>query len=333
MNKKRKISWRKILQAFVTLVVTSGCIAAILSASYKQDTKNLNNISLYVKNESKYQLLDKDALWNDVVEKKGIKEHRSKIARIDIHSMETAALKNPWVSDAQVYVDNNRDLHINVTQRIPVARVFFENGESSYLDASLNLLPLSEQFTYYTTIVMNVPSGNDSIDRKLYAQIVKLVRFIERDSFYSAQIAQVIVTDDKKFELVPVLGTQRIFFGDTTLMKEKFRNLFAFYKNVLNRIGWDKYEVLDLSFNGQIVASPALPWKPPSKNAISNMDWLKSIMDETPKVSNAMTSVKPTKQEPVKAQDSKPRKATTAQKVETKKAQTGKYIYQGNIGQ
>jgi cell division protein FtsQ len=117
----------------------------------------------------------------------------------------------------------------------------------------------------------------------LRAQIVKLVKFVEQDTFWSSQVAQISVTPDLQFELTPVLGTQKIVFGDTTNMKEKFTNLFAFYKKVLNRVGWNRYDVIDLRFKNQIVASPSIPWKPPTKNAISNMDWLKSIMDEAPK--------------------------------------------------
>ncbi|MBS1689581.1 MAG: hypothetical protein JSS96_12715, partial [Bacteroidetes bacterium] len=72
---------------------------------------------------------------------------------------------------------------------------------------------------------------------------------------------------------------QRILLGDTARLAEKFDNLFLFYKNILNRVGWDKYETLDLRFKDQVVASPALPWKAPVDKAMSNMNWVKSIID------------------------------------------------------
>jgi len=353
MTTKRKISVRKVLRALVTLVVTTGCIVAVLGASQIQQTKSLRHVTMHVRNDA-YQFLDKQALWNEAVANKGITEGKTRLSKLDIKKVERAVLSNQWVSEAQVYVDNNRDMQIYVTQRVPVARIFFESGQSFYLDGSLRLLPLSELFTYYTTIVTNVPVlKNDSLNRNLRAEIVKLVRFVERDTFWSAQIAQISVTPDLKFELTPVLGTHRILFGDTANMQRKFENLFAFYKKVLNRIGWDRYDILDLRYQDQVVASPSIPWKPPTKNAISNMDWVKSIMGDAPKDSTKPFVVQNIGQKPpvtspgviqkplVTAQSSPAKKPgvkveqnkqdqTNKEKKESGKPQNAKYIYQGN---
>jgi cell division protein FtsQ len=362
MAKKRKISIIKVLRAFVTMIVTTGCLVAVLGASRMQHAKKLNNIELQIRNDQ-YRFLDKKSLWDSIITKRGIREGQTMVTKLNVKGIEKTAYKNEWVEDAQVYVDNKRNLHIFVTQRVPVARIFYENGQSFYLDKSLKLLPLSEFFTYYTTVVTNVPLlTNDSIDKSLRAQIVKLVKFVEQDTFWSSQVAQISVTPDLQFELTPVLGTQRIVFGDTTNMKEKFTNLFAFYKKVLNRVGWNRYDVLDLRFKDQIVASPSIPWKPPTKNAISNMDWLKSIMDEEPKEDKVTAEVitaapvaktikvaepaaekKPEQKPVVKKQEHKTTKKKKEQKVITtqkekevkktsteKPQKTGKYIYQGN---
>ena len=40
-------------------------------------------------------------------------------------------------------------------------------------------------------------------------------------------MAEVIVDSDGTFEFTPVLGDQRILFGDLSGMKEKFNNLFV----------------------------------------------------------------------------------------------------------
>ena len=273
-----------------------------------------------------------------------MKKNGARLDSLDIKSVEQAVYRNPWVADAQVYVDNQRAMHINLVQRVPVARVFLESGESYYLDASLKLLPLSELFTYYTVIVTNVPvTKDDSVNKRLYASLVRLVRHIEGDSFWNAQIAQIIVTPEREFELVPVLGKHKILFGDTSRMEQKFRHLFAFYKNVLNRIGWEKYELVDLRYRNQLVASPALPWKPASKNGISNMDWLKSIMGEAPVETSVAagapaavpelkaTTVKPQAAAQVKAEKDNKQDAVPGRTVNTEgnEPAKAKYIFQG----
>ena len=292
MAKKRKISLLKVLRALVTLVVTSCVIVGVLSASKKQGKEKIKNILLHIRNEKAHFFIDKLAMWHQLIEMRGIEVNKTAIQQINVGQIEKEALQNPWVENPQVYIDNNNVLHIFVSQRRPVARVFFDNGQSFYLDPSLKLLPLSNMFTYYTTIVTNVPVyNNDSLDNDMRGRILKLVKFIDRDTFWNAQIAQVIVTNKGDFELIPVLGTQIIVFGDTTRMVEKFENLFAFYKKVFNRIGWDKYTLLDLRYKNQVVATPAIPFKPSSKNALSNMDWVKSIMDAQPKIDTVSTTL------------------------------------------
>ncbi len=284
MTKKRKISIRKLLQAFFTFVLTGTCIAAILSASKIQKSEKLKAVFLHVKNEDQYQFLDKITLLNTLKEKNDLMVNETKLGFIDLKAVEQDVYENPWVAEAQVHIDNQRNMHIYTTQHTPAARVFFEDGQSFYLNNSLKLLPTSDKFTYYTTIVTNVPWYNDdSLNLVARAKVVALVKMIEKDSFWSAQVEQISMTPDMNFEIYPVLGTHKILFGDTTEAARKLENLFGFYKNILNKIGWDKYQVLDARFSDQIVASPALQFKIPPKGFISNMDWVKTLMGAEPK--------------------------------------------------
>jgi cell division protein FtsQ len=196
---------------------------------------------------------------------------------LNIGKMDAAIAKNPWVANAQVYIDNNRLLHVNVVQRVPVARIFEENGRSYYIDGTMSIMPVSDQYTYYTTIVTGVPRlSNDSTGKSLMSQVAYVVKRIEQDTFWSAQVSQIIMSADRTFEIVPVLGSQRILLGDTTRFNEKLDNLFAFYKKIMNRIGWDRYQTIDLRYKDQIVASPALQWKVP-KETLDGMQWVETI--------------------------------------------------------
>jgi len=120
---------------------------------------------------------------------------------------------------------------------------------------------------------------------------LSLVRIIQADTFWNSQISEVIVDSMGMFELTPVLGDQRIILGDIDGAKNKLNNLFLFYKNVLNRIGWDKYETLDLRFHDQVVASPSLPYKGPTDKAVVTMNWINSIV-QTEAENDSKDSVK-----------------------------------------
>lgn len=299
MERRPKITFRKVLRLLLTLIVSVGSVVAILSASKKQDSDHIKNVYFKITNEEQYQFLDKKTIEHKLISENNIKANTTPLHSINATALEAMALKDSWVGKAQVYLDNQHNLHISLTQRIPVARVFFENGESKYLDTSLRLLPIASQFSYYTTVVTNLPQyNNDSSNKHIRASVVALVRYVDTHPFWRGQIEHIAVTPDGNFEMYPLLGSHKIIFGDTTLMVSKFERLFGFYKKVLNKIGWNKYTLVDVRYKNQIVASPSLPWKKPPTNAMSNMSWLQSIMEDAPK-SETLELPDTLKQQPV----------------------------------
>lgn len=310
MSVKRKISARRIIQALLTLVLAVVTVTAVLSATKLQKNRTLGDVDIRIKNKQ-YGFVTEQEIEQTLLRDGEIKPGKTKLSKLNIRQMEQVVVANPWVEDAQVYVDNKQNLHALVVQRVPVARIFEQGGNSYYIDRQMEVLPLSDKYNYYTTVVTNVPElKNDSLSNALKAQIMALVQYIRRDTFWSQQVSQLIVRDDMQFEIVPVLGEHQIILGDTTDMQLKFENLFAFYTKVLNEVGWDKYKVLDLSYKGQLVASPALNWKLPVDKVINRINWVSSITGETPgPVAVANTAPVATKPAEVKVETPAP--ATT----------------------
>lgn len=280
MSVKRKISVRKIIQALLTIVLAGVCITAVSSATKLHKTRKLSEVEIQIKND-KYGFVTEHDIMQTLIEEEGIREHESIVSALDVQKMEDGLINNPWVGGAEVFVDNNSKLHALVTQRVPVVRIFEKGGASYYLDEQSDSLALSTKYNYYAPVVTNVPRlTNDSASDVLKERILKLTNFISNDKFWSAQVSQVIVMDDRRFEIVPVLGEHRIIIGDTNDLQKKFDNLLSFYKKVLNNIGWDRYELLDLSYKGQLVASPAVNWNLPVDKTIKRINWVESILGE-----------------------------------------------------
>lgn len=279
----RRLSIRKILQTLVTLVAVTGCALAMISADRQQRRRTVREVQLTVNSPAGVRFISEDAVTNMLFRSRHINPNKLSVAQLDERSMEAILQTNPWIGEAQVYTDAERVMHISVTQRVPVVRLFEDDGASYYLDAHLKSMPLSTQYTHYTPVVTGVPVlRNDSLGTVIRGTIVGLIQAIARQPFWNAQVSQVAMRLDGGFELVPILGKQRIIIGDTGRLEEKLAALFAFYKQVHDKVGWDKYRTLDLRYKDQVVASPALPWKIPRDNALSTMSWLKAIMDAAP---------------------------------------------------
>ncbi len=317
---KRKISIRKVLQMLLTLVVTSCCITAIISASKIESGKVLKSVAIHYNNCKKYHSVEEQEILDLAITNRNIDIQHTPASRLDIHAMEKTIMANPWIANAQVFIDNERILHMYVTQRIPVVRVFQQNGSSYYMDTTMSIIPLSSNYIYYSTVVANVPAvTTDSVSWALRRDIISLVRTIQADSFWSAQISHVIIDSPGMYELVPVLGDHKILFGDAMNAREKFNNLFAFYKNVLNRIGWDKYQVLDVRFAGQVVASPSLPYSGPVDKAVNTINWVNSIIETESKSDSVKGDKKPVQVPQVKTNAAKlPVKVAVKQSVPVK---------------
>lgn len=281
---RRRISIRKIIQTLVTLVAVSGCAVALISAGRRQASQPVQGLRMTIESPAGVAFLSQDAVRDMLFSRRHIKPTALHLARLDEGSMEAILDANPWVENADVYTDAQRVLHVRVRQRVPYVRIFEADGNSYYIDAALKTMPLSSHYVHYAPVVTGVPTlKSDSAVRALRGTIVALTSFIARDSFWNAQVSQIDMRADGEFEIVPVLGHQRIVLGDTSRLREKLDNLLAFYRQVQNRVGWNRYTLLDLRFKDQVVASPKLSWKVPVDRALSNINWLQAILDNAPR--------------------------------------------------
>ena len=266
-------------------------VAMIGAASIEDDKTIDDRVEVRILGSKRYHALEEQQILNQAIVDRKVDLKRTPIGEMDLNGMEEALKKDPWILDAQCHIENKwivnaagqkenqYYLHIDIEQRIPVARMFTKDNSSYYIDKGYHPMPLPKQFNFYTPVVTNVPYlGKDSLGDVIRQEILYVVNTLQKDSFWSAQSAQIMLNDQYKFELMPVAGNQRIILGDTSRLKDKLENVYLFYVHVLNKIGWDKYEVLDARFANQVVATPSLPYKGPVDKSAHDFDWVNSIV-------------------------------------------------------
>lgn len=252
---------KKSLQIGLGLLALVALIGLVTVAQWHQSGQPIANLHVTIANQQELSNLQtKDYLqWLFDKKQGGLVGHLLK--EIDLAKIEEQAELHPWVKSAEVYVDNQNVLTVEIEERKPIARIFNQNGISYFLDEDLKMMPVLKGRTNFNVPVFtNVKNfNNDSLERVTNSQIAYLAKVIEKDSFWNAQITQVDVLPKNQFQLIPLLGEdQRIIFGDTSRAEEKLEDLMAFYEQVIPKIGWDTYKTLDLRFKDQIVAKPSL---------------------------------------------------------------------------
>ncbi|HKG68226.1 MAG TPA: hypothetical protein VKA92_05120 [Segetibacter sp.] len=179
------------------------------------------------------------------------------VETIDLKALEETLEKDKWIANAELFIDNKQVLQVIVEEKKPVARIFTRTGSSFYIDSACRKLPLSEKLSARIPMFTSFPSDMVKLSRPdsaLLASVKELAMFIQADDFWKAQVAQIDITPDG-FEMIPTVGNHIVKLGKYGDWQRRFDRLFSFYKQVWTKVGFEKYQKLDVQFDGQVVAT------------------------------------------------------------------------------
>lgn len=259
MTGKTNISKRKVVRFAIAALLVLVCVVLLVTAALHPSVRKIKDIQ--VKSEDGKQVL----LKQDIIDNaRKIIGAVSTDDDVDLEYIETELEKDPWIANAEVYLDNKQVLQLLITERVPVARIFANNDKSYYLDAEGYLLPIDNVLQVNVPVFSQVPYlGSDQTSVQLAQSIASLGKMILEDSFWNAQITQIQVLPNGQFEMITLVGNHKIIFGGIERAQEKLDNLKLFYDKGLRKLGWDRYQVVDLRYTGQVVASPAIGYVAP----------------------------------------------------------------------
>jgi cell division protein FtsQ len=238
------------------------CVVLLIAAAKAKDSKACKAVNIKIEGATQHVFI-KNADVVAVLNQNNIHAGEA-LEFIDLRKTEAQLERNAWIKDAELFFDNLQTLHINVIEREPLARVFTVSGNSFYIDSSGLRLPVNENATarliVFTSFPSDLPAGGHSKeilskpDSLVLNDIKKLAQYIGTDSFLNEQTAQVNITQQRTYEITPVIGSQVIRIGNADSLDEKFTKLLAFYKQVFSKVGFEKYSVIDVQYEGQVVA-------------------------------------------------------------------------------
>lgn len=255
MNAKSTI--KKVLFATVWLCIGGGMLTLLLAAISKKNKGQCKDYSITIKGVQNNFFIEKKDVEELLVKATKGNIKGQQIASFNLHELEQMLEHNTWIDEAELYFDNQDLLHITVTEKEPVARVFTTAGNSFYIDSLGRKMPLSDKLSARVPVFTGFPdkkvlSAKDSV---LLTDVKITANYIINDPFWMAQVAQVDITPEKTFEMFPVVGNHLVKLGNGENIAQKFNRLMAFYKQVLSKTGFDKYKIIDVQYKGQVIAS------------------------------------------------------------------------------
>ena len=92
-----------------------------------------------------------------------------------------------------------------------------------------------------------------------FANLINFVTKVSDDSFWSAEVVQFIAdttsTGEISIQLVPRSGDFVVEFGTLADSDEKLHKLEQFYDDGLSQIGWNRYKIVDVRYNKQVICT------------------------------------------------------------------------------
>lgn len=234
-------------------------VAAIIAFTEgRQEGVVVGDVRVKVDNIHENHFLDEQDILSlmefDKVAMKG-----ARFSDVNMREVERKIMREPFVQDAQLYSDLKGNIVVRASLRRPVARIVRNDGPDGYIAEDGTIMPVSEKFTarvllisggYVPTVLKQRTLGETETGQ----QLMEVIRTIRADEFWSAQITQLVIDSKARITMLPQVGNEKIEFGMPERIEQKFSKLMVFYKEILPRMGWNRYSRVNLEYAGQIVA-------------------------------------------------------------------------------
>ncbi len=201
-----------------------------------------------------------------IIERSGINTQGYPAEGIRTRDLEFGIERDPYVRNAEVYMNVEGNLFIDVDQRRPLIRVMPNGKKGFYIDHEQRILPVSPDYSPMVLLLtghVSIPEtqdekGNRMADAGADKEVQKLIDFaklVTEHPFWSRQIMQLYRSPGGNYELIPRVGAHQIAFGTLDDYETKLMNLKLLYDQGLKKYGWNSYDKINLKYSNQIICT------------------------------------------------------------------------------
>lgn len=251
-NLKREI---KIGAAILVVLLT------IAFTERRQGNVAIKDISIRMENINDNHFLEESDIQTLMqLSKENLKG--ASVEKVNLKSIEKKIMNDPFIQDADLYSDLKGNVVARVELRRPIARIVRNDGPDGYIAEDGTLMPTSDKFTPRVVLISGGYARKllllDNVNKVEGGKdLITLINKIREDEFWSAQIAQLDIDSKMNVVIYPQVGDERIEFGkpgNADEQEAKLKKLMIYYKEILPRVGWNRYNRVNLQYEGQIVA-------------------------------------------------------------------------------
>ncbi|MDR1097234.1 MAG: cell division protein FtsQ [Tannerella sp.] len=240
---------KKILYIiFATLLAAYILVVAFFLTDRREDNRPCKSVEVVIADSlEKHFLKEKDVVAG--LKRANLYPLNKNSREINTNAIENALLKNDIVEKAEVFRTVSGKIKIVISQKMPILRVFSAGG-SYYVDKTGRTMSAALGQAIY------VPVASGNIEKSFATgDLYRFALFLQKDDFWDDQIEQIYIRSEQDIELVPRVGNHRIIVGSLDNYENKLKRLRLFYEQVIPKMGWEKYSVINLKYRNQIVCT------------------------------------------------------------------------------
>ncbi|WP_288376021.1 cell division protein FtsQ [Chryseobacterium culicis] len=232
----------RILKIAVTVII----LGLLLSFSLKRFSRQQitdNKISVKMSEKTPVYFVDEKDI-REIVKKEN---PSGNVGDLNIPSLEKKINALPAVDSANVYLNLNGKLNLDIRQRVPVFRLN-KDGKDFYVDEKGIEFPISRTYSHPCMLV----TGNVKPDE--YEKLAELVEKIDKDDFSKKYFIGISKNKDS-YSLLTSEGNYRVEIGDLDNIDFKVKGFKTFVEKYLVFQDPQKYSMVSVKYQNQIVTT------------------------------------------------------------------------------
>jgi cell division protein FtsQ len=232
----------RILKIAVTVII----LGLLLSFSLKRFSGQKitdNKISVKMNEKMPVYFVDEKDI-REIVKKEN---PSGKVGDLNIPVLEKKINSLPAVDSANVYLNLNGKLYLDIKQRVPVFRLN-KNGRDFYVDQKGTEFPISKTYSHPCMLV----TGNVKPDE--YKKLAELIEKIDKDDFSKKFFIGISKSKDD-YNLLTSEGNYKVELGDLDNIKFKVKGFKTFVEKYLVFQDPQKYSMVSIKYQNQIVTT------------------------------------------------------------------------------
>lgn len=171
-----------------------------------------------------------------------------KVGDLNIPALEKKINNLPAVDSANVYLNLNGKLNLDIKQRVPIFRLNKE-GRDFYVDEKGTEFPISKTYSHPCMLVTG------DVQKDEYQKLAELVEKIDKDDFSKKYFIGISKDHKGSYNLLTSEGNYKVEIGDLDNIEFKVKGFKAFVEKYLVYQDPQKYSKVSVKYQNQIVTT------------------------------------------------------------------------------